>query len=108
MSRDYVIVFCTCPDFANAKRLAEYLVENRLAACVNILPGLTSVYHWEGRICSDSEHLLLIKSKTDRYGLLEAALQREHPYELPEIVSVSLENGSQDYLKWIDSCLTSD
>jgi periplasmic divalent cation tolerance protein len=81
------------------------LVERRLAACVNIAPGLTSVYLWEGRIERAEEHLLLIKTGVSAYDGLEAAIREHHPYELPEIVAVPIERGSRDYLQWITECL---
>jgi periplasmic divalent cation tolerance protein len=93
---DHLLVLSTCPDNATAERLATMLVEQRLAACVNVLPGLTSVYRWQGEIQRDSEVLLLAKSRADRYP---------HPYELPEVVAVSLEQGLEGYLAWLDRAL---
>ncbi len=97
------LVLCTCPDQDVARQLAEQLVAQRLAACVNIIPGLESVYEWKGKIEHDSEALLVIKTRLDRYERLEAAIQAHHPYELPEILKVSLSGGLQDYLDWIDN-----
>lgn len=71
---------------------------------MNILPGITSVYSWEGRIESAQEHLLLIKAHKDRYQAIETALRDNHPYELPEIIAVPIERGLPEYLHWIDSC----
>ncbi len=98
----------TCPDTETAERLAALLVENRLAACVNILPGLTSVYRWQGAIQHERETLLLAKSRADRYPALEAALVEHHPYELPEVVAVSIEHGLDGYLAWLDAALDGD
>lgn len=95
------LVLSTCPDRDTAERLARLLVERRLAACVNIVPGLVSVYRWQGEIHRDAECLLLIKTDTERYPALETALRAAHPYELPEIVAVTISNGSTDYLRWI-------
>jgi periplasmic divalent cation tolerance protein len=95
------LLFCTCPDSSAAERLAEALVARRLAACVNILPGLTSVYRWQGVVERSSEHLLLIKSTSDRYDALEAAIRELHPYELPEVIAVEAAAGLPAYLAWI-------
>lgn len=103
----HTLIFCSCPDAEVAERIAGELVGSRLAACVNILPGVSSVYAWQGRIESAEEHLLLIKSHSSRYAAIEAAIQASHPYEVPEIVAVALERGSADYLQWIDSCVSS-
>lgn len=99
------LVLCTCPDTETARQLADRLVEGRLAACVNIVPGLESVYEWQGKVERDSEVLLIIKTRQDRYGQLEETLQQHHPYELPEILRVSLNGGLRDYLQWIDNAL---
>lgn len=101
------LILCTCPDAEVAERIAGELVGLRLAACVNILPGITSIYAWQGRIESAQEHLLLIKSHSSRYAAIEAAIHASHPYEVPEIVAVPLERGSAAYLQWIDSCVAS-
>ena len=85
-----------------AEELAKRLVASRLAACVNILPGLTSVYEWKGAVESDSELLLLAKTTEARYPALEQALRRAHPYELPEIVCVPIVAGLSGYLQWIE------
>lgn len=86
-----------------AKDLAKRLVTSRLAACVNILPGLTSVYEWKGKVESDSELLLLAKTTEARYPALESALRQAHPYELPEIVCVPIVAGLSEYLQWIEN-----
>ncbi len=99
-----LLVLCTCPDRATAHAIAETLVEGRLAACVNILPGATSVYRWQGKIESATEVLLLIKTRQPRYAGLEAAIRERHPYELPEIVAVPIDNGLPGYLNWIEEC----
>jgi len=101
------IIFCTCPDKTTAKNLARLLVEKKLAACVNILPGITSVYAWEGKIESVQEHLLLIKSTKDKYQAIETTLFDQHPYEIPEIIAVPVQRGLSEYLDWIDTCLSS-
>jgi len=104
MPADYQIIFCTCPDKDTAEKIARLLVANHEAACVNILPGITSTYAWQGQIESAQEHLLLIKAHKDHYQSIETTLRNYHPYELPEIIAVSIERGLPEYLHWIDSC----
>ncbi|WP_150047569.1 MULTISPECIES: divalent-cation tolerance protein CutA [Methylomonas] len=100
----YQMIYCTCPNMETAERIAGHLVAGKLAACVNILPGVRSIYQWQGAIESAEEHLLLIKSPSARYAAVEAAIKGLHPYQIPEIVAVAIQRGSEDYLKWIDSC----
>jgi len=106
MSTDFEIIFCTCPNKDTAKKIAHLLVSNHLAACVNILPGITSVYSWEEQIESVQEHLLFIKSNKNNYQSIEKMLFKHHPYEIPEIIAVPIERGLTEYLDWIDSCLS--
>lgn len=102
---DYHLVITTCPNSDVARRLADHVVENRLAACVNIISDITSVYRWQGKISTDLEQLLLMKSPKSRYPELEQAIKAMHPYELPEVVAVPIRAGLADYLAWIgDSC----
>ena len=101
MPKEYCLVLSTCPEAETARKLATALVEEHLAACVNILPGLTSVYPWQDRIETAEEHLLLIKTELAAFPDLEAFLKTHHPYELPEIVAVHIVRGSADYLDWI-------
>ncbi len=96
-----LIVFSTFPDAASAREAANKLVEARLAACVNILPGVTSVYRWKDQLESSSEALLMVKTTQTAYPQLESALKACHPYELPEIVAVAIAAGLPDYLHWI-------
>lgn len=101
MPTPHQLVFCTCPDQATAQNIAEQLVDKRLAACVNILPGITSIYQWQGKRETAQEHLLLIKTSNEVYETLEQTLTELHPYELPEIIAVTLERGSAAYLDWM-------
>ncbi|MCF7223282.1 divalent-cation tolerance protein CutA [Marilutibacter chinensis] len=96
-----LLVHCTCPDDASAARLAEALVEERLAACVSRLPGLRSTYRWQGTIEQADEVLLLIKTRADRLEALAARVQALHPYELPELVAVEARGGLAPYLQWV-------
>jgi periplasmic divalent cation tolerance protein len=96
-----IVVYCTVPDLETGRRIAAHLVEYRLAACVNLLPGIESVYRWNDAVQNDAEVLLMIKSTTADYPELEAAIRGQHPYELPEIIAVSLTNGHPGYLDWV-------
>ena len=96
-----LIVIVTAPSEEVAARLARGLVEARLAACVNILPGLTSVYRWEGAVESAAEHLLLIKCAAAAYDAVEAWVVAHHPYELPECVALPIVAASSPYLAWL-------
>ena len=96
-----LIVLTTMPDPAQAEALAVQLVTGGLAACINILPQMTSVYRWQGKCNVDQEHLLIIKTTGERYAALEAAIQQSHPYELPEILALPLAAGLRGYLDWI-------
>jgi len=97
----YLLVLCTCPNRETALGLARRLVDGRLAACVNVVDGLSSVYRWKGAVQEDSEALMLIKTQVGRYLELEQAIVEHHPNELPEIIAVQIERGLEDYLGWI-------
>ncbi len=96
-----LIVFSTFPNELLAREAAGKLIEERLAACINILPGLTSLYRWKGKIEASPEVLLIIKTTRDRYPQLESALKACHPYELPEILAVATDAGLPEYLLWV-------
>jgi periplasmic divalent cation tolerance protein len=98
---DKRIVLTTCGNAADAERIARALLERRLAACVNIIPGIRSLYHWQGRIEDDAELLLIIKTTSGAVESLKAAIREAHPYDVPEMVVVQIEDGSQAYLDWI-------
>jgi periplasmic divalent cation tolerance protein len=98
-----LLVLTNLPDADSARQIARQLVEQRLAACVNILPACTSVYRWNDAIESATEVPLLIKTTLARYPALQAALTEVHPYELPEIIAVPLHEGLPAYLAWVDT-----
>lgn len=103
----YIMVFCTCPDHATSVNLANTLVDEGLAACINIVPGLTSIYRWQGKRETGTEELLLIKTREDCYSALQERIVSLHPYELPEVIAVPIESGLPAYLRWIgESCAT--
>ncbi|MCP5158379.1 MAG: divalent-cation tolerance protein CutA [Gammaproteobacteria bacterium] len=96
-----LVVYCTCPDRAVAEHIAESIVNERLAACVNLLQGLISIYRWQDEIQRDSEWLLIIKTRHTVYSLLEARIRELHPYNTPEIIALPIQVGSATYLDWI-------
>lgn len=96
-----VICFCSCPDPAIATRIARTLVEERLAACVNVLPGMHSIYRWQGAIESADEVLLLIKTTATRMEALRQRIVSLHPNELPEVLAVEAADGLPAYLDWV-------
>jgi periplasmic divalent cation tolerance protein len=99
---DKIIVFTTCGSEKQAKQLALHLVEQRVAACVNILPKAHSVYRWKDKIENAAEYMLVIKSRRDLFDALRAEIEKVHTYEVPEIVAVPVVEGSEAYLAWIE------
>ena len=97
-----LIVLTTTSSTEEAESLATGLVESRLAACVQIMPKMTSVYAWEGKVLSESEHLLLIKTLAEKFDELQEFIQRNHSYEVPEIVALAAEQVSESYLNWLN------
>jgi periplasmic divalent cation tolerance protein len=97
------VVIMTAPDAACAERLSRALVEERLAACVNCVPGLRSIYRWQGEIQDDAELLLIAKTRRDRVAELAKRVAALHPYALPEVLALPVVGGSSAYLDWIRS-----
>ena len=98
---DVLVVLCTCPDAPTAGRLAGELVERRLAACVNVLPEIRSIYRWHGAIQDDGEALMVVKTTGSAYAQLESWLAEHHPYDVPEILALPVARGSAAYLDWV-------
>lgn len=96
----------TAAGMEDATKLAEVLVERRLVACANLVPGVTSVYRWEGRVQREAEVLLLLKATRSVLGRLEAAIGELHTYDVPEVLVLPVEGGSDDYLSWLRSEVT--
>src|SRR5882724_4176671 len=96
-----LLVLTNLPERAAAERLADLLVEKKLAACVNILAPCRSVYRWKGAVQHDEEHPVFIKTTAERYAELERAIRAVHPYELPEIIAVPIGRGLPEYLAWL-------
>lgn len=99
--RSAVVVLTNMPDRDSARRLAEFLVNERHAACVNILADCTSTYRWEGKVETATEVPMLIKTSASAYAALERSIREHHPYQVPEILSFPVENGLPAYLEWI-------
>ncbi len=102
-TKAYQVILCTFPDSDLARQCAHALIERQLAACVNILPSITSIYAWEGKIETAQEHLLLIKIPEQNYVIIEDFIKQHHPYDVPEIIALPIERGLPDYLQWITS-----
>lgn len=96
-----VVVHCSCPDADSAARIARALVEERLAACVQALPGVTSTYRWQGEVRVDAEVLLLVKTVTTRLDALKARIAALHPYDVPELLAFEAVDGAPAYLGWL-------
>ena len=105
---EHLMVLNTCPDAETAGRIAAELVDGKLAACVQVLPGLQSYFHWDGKVDCAEEYLLLIKTSSASYPALEQCIREMHPYELPEIIGVPVNRGLPGYLSWIDECTNKD
>jgi periplasmic divalent cation tolerance protein len=101
MSDTVLLCYCSCPDDASAQALADALVGEGLAACVNRLPGIRSTYRWQGAVTTEDEHLLLIKTTASRFEAMKARLLALHPYDLPELVGVPVTQGHEAYLDWV-------
>ncbi len=102
---DKIVVLSTCASEDEAQKLARLLVEQRLAACVNVVPGVRSYYRWKGAVESAEEWLLLMKSSRERMTDLLAALEKEHSYEVPEVLALPVVAGAANYLNWLQANL---
>ena len=101
MATPYSVVLTTVPDQATADKLAETMVKTRLAACVNILPGASSVYFWEGKLERSHELLLIVKTRADLFPELADFIKKNHPYKVPEIIALPIGEGHGPYLDWV-------
>ena len=100
---DVQVVLCTFPDLPQARQIGTVLVEMQLAACVNLIPAVVSIFRWEGKISTEEEVLAIFKTTTERFEELERELLVRHPYEVPEILALPVGAGSEVYLKWVRS-----
>ncbi len=97
----HILVLTTCPGSISSKKIAQELITDNLAACVNIIPGVQSFFSWVGKVDTANEQMLVIKTTLDNYGALEKRIKKIHPYELPEIIAVPIQAGLAGYLDWI-------
>jgi periplasmic divalent cation tolerance protein len=104
MPTSALLILCTAPDRDTAERLANLLVEQGLAACISLSSPVTSIYRWQGKNETAEEIQMLIKTTRSRYPACESALRKEHPYELPEIIAVPVEQGLDAYIDWVKKC----
>ena len=98
----YCIINCTTKNKEEAIYIAKSLVERRLFACCNIVPSITSVYEWENDLCCDEECLMVMKTKADLFNEVEIAIKELHTYDTPEIICIPINNGSREYLSWVN------
>ena len=98
---DVLVVFCTFPDADKAAEVARAIVDERLAACVNLLPGVRSIYSWKGEVCDDAEVLALIKTSADRFDAMRARIVELHPYDCPEVIAAQISAGHPAYMQWV-------
>lgn len=101
MADEVLLVLSTFPDVATARRIGRQLVEEKCAACANLLPSVESIYWWEGKVENGNETLVFFKTTPDRYEALETTLRQLHPYEVPEIIAFRVEQGLPEYLRWV-------
>jgi len=105
---DKRIVLSTTGSAAEAHKIAHHLVENQLAACVNIVPNIQSIYRWQGKVESSQEWLLVIKTTAEKFKIVRDAIRELHSYDLPECVAIAIEDGSAQYLEWIGESVAAE
>ena len=101
-----VVCLVTISDAEQGKALARKLLEMKLVACVNVVPAITSLYWWEGKICEDSEALLILKTTQHKVDHLVKAVKAHHPYSVPEVISMAIDQGNPDYLQWVEDSVS--
>ncbi|MFC7338246.1 divalent-cation tolerance protein CutA [Haloferula chungangensis] len=101
MENEVMVVLCTFPDFEKARQIGAALVERQVAACINLLPAVTSIYRWKGKVVEEGEVLGVIKTTAEAYPALEAAILELHPYDTPEVLALPVWRGAEAYLKWV-------
>ncbi len=102
--RGYVVVLITIP-VEKGQELTDFIVENKLGACVNVVPEVSSVYWWKGKVEKDKEALLVVKTLASKFGQLVEKVKEVHPYTVPEIIALPIVAGNEDYLRWIEESI---
>ena len=105
---DKRLVLSTAGSEAEARKIAQHLVAQQIAACVNIVPQIESIYRWQGKVESNREWLLVIKTTVDRFAAVRDAIRELHSYDLPECISIAIDDGSADYIEWIGESVAAD
>jgi periplasmic divalent cation tolerance protein len=105
MTLPYCVVYCTCPDLVSAQKIAHHLTQSGLVACTNIIPHLTSIYFWEGKVKEGQEVLMIMKTRQEKLSDLEKAILELHPYEFPEFIAMPIIYGNSKYLQWVDEAV---
>lgn len=99
---EFIVIYCTVPNRREGKEIAHALIKNHLAACVNILDKMESVFSWDGELTEEKEALLIIKTKKELFGKVSAMIQRLHSYTVPEVIALPIVEADETYLKWIE------
>lgn len=99
---EFIVIYCTVPNKKEGKEIAKALVEHKLAACVNIIDKMVSIFSWDGKFCEEKEALLMIKTKKELFENAKLVIQKLHSYTVPEIISLPITQADETYLKWIE------
>lgn len=98
---EVILVYINFPTKESARQIGTVLIEEQLAACVNIIPSVESIYRWKGEVCNETEVMLIAKTTSSRYSQVEARVIELHPYDTPEVIAQNLDKGSESYLNWV-------
>ena len=101
---DNLVILVTAPSEEDAARIGKAVVEEGLVACANIIPRIRSIYKWDGDVCDDGETLMIMKTRNEKWGAVEKRVKELHGYDVPEIIAIPIEKGSEAYLNWIREC----
>lgn len=99
---EFIVIYCTVPNRKEGREIAKALVENKFAACVNILDKMESIFSWDGELCEEKEALMIIKTKKELFDNVKHVIQKLHSYTVPEVISLPIAQADETYLKWIE------
>jgi len=105
---DYIVVLITTSSLDEAKSIGSSLIEDKLAACTNVIPSVESIFRWQGEVCNEKEAMLIVKTRRNIFKDLQAKVMELHSYDVPEIIALPIIDGNSDYLQWIDSAINSN